>query len=95
MSWSSGRIIRRRRLGRWHAVRPARGRLRRPPVGVRLSGPDGPRIAARLQSVMAALATGRLRLRGQVVAPLEDAARVHRDLESGRLRAKVLLAVQS
>jgi NADPH:quinone reductase-like Zn-dependent oxidoreductase len=61
-------------------------------VGVRLSGPDGPRVAARLQAVMGLLAARSLLLRAQTIAPLADAARVHRRLEDGELRAKVLLA---
>jgi NADPH:quinone reductase-like Zn-dependent oxidoreductase len=63
--------------------------------GVRLSGPDGPQVAARLQAVMAALAAGQLVLRAQAVAPLADAAQVHRDLEDRRLRAKVLLSARA
>ena len=62
--------------------------------GVRLSGPDAPRITERLRIVMTALARGQLTLRSQAVAPLFDAAQVHRELESGRLRAKVLLSAQ-
>lgn len=62
--------------------------------GVRLSGPDGPRIAERLQAVMALLAAGQLMLRAQTVAPLATAARVHRELEDGGLRSKVLLSVR-
>jgi len=63
--------------------------------GVRLSGPDGPRITERLQQAMTALAAGRLTLRAQTVVPLADVAQAHRDLESGALRAKILLSVQS
>lgn len=63
--------------------------------GVRLSGPDGPRITQRLQSVMAVLAAGQLRLRGQTVVPLAGAAQVHRDLERGELRTKALLSAQA
>ncbi|MEZ0447217.1 quinone oxidoreductase family protein [Cellulomonas sp. ICMP 17802] len=62
-------------------------------AGVRLSGPDGPRVADRLATVMALLADGRLRLRARTTAPLAEAAAVHRDLESGAVRAKVLLVV--
>jgi len=62
---------------------------------VRLSGPDGPQIAGRLQAVMALLAAGQLTLRAQAVAPLADAAQVHRDLENGALRNKVLLSVRA
>ncbi|MCO5970103.1 NADP-dependent oxidoreductase [Actinoallomurus soli] len=62
---------------------------------VRLSGPDGPHITERLQAVMALLAAGRLTLRSQTVAPLVDAAQVHRDLESRTLRTKVLLSAQA
>jgi NADPH:quinone reductase-like Zn-dependent oxidoreductase len=61
--------------------------------GVRLSGPDAGRITARLQATMARLAAGQLTLRAHTVAPLAQAARVHGDLEAGRLRAKVLLSV--
>jgi NADPH:quinone reductase-like Zn-dependent oxidoreductase len=61
--------------------------------GVRLSGPDGPRAAARLQAVMASLADGQLILRSRTVVPLASAAQVHRDLENGELRTKVLLSV--
>jgi NADPH:quinone reductase-like Zn-dependent oxidoreductase len=61
--------------------------------GVRVSGPDGPRINGRLQQVMIALKAGQLTLRAQAVVPLADAAQVHRDLESGALRAKTLLSV--
>jgi NADPH:quinone reductase-like Zn-dependent oxidoreductase len=63
--------------------------------GVRLSGPDGPRITERLQTAMTALAAGQLLLRAQSVAPLAAAARVHRDLEDHQLRTKVLLSVQA
>ena len=63
--------------------------------GVRLSGPDGPRIAERLQAVMALLAAGQLTLRAQTVAPLADAAQVHRGLENGDLRTKVLLSART
>lgn len=63
--------------------------------GVRLSIPDGPRITTRLTAVMELLAQGRLHLRSQVVFPLADAAAVHRDLENGRLHAKVLLSPAS
>jgi len=62
--------------------------------GVRQSGPDGPRIAGRLQAVMAMLAAGHLILRSRTVVPLADAAQVHRGLENGELRTKVLLSVQ-
>jgi NADPH:quinone reductase-like Zn-dependent oxidoreductase len=61
--------------------------------GVRLSGPDGPRIAGRLQAVMALLAAGQLILRSQTVVPLADAAQAHRGLENGELRTKALLSV--
>jgi NADPH:quinone reductase-like Zn-dependent oxidoreductase len=61
--------------------------------GVRLSGPDGPHVAGRLQTVMDLLATGRLTLRSRTVVPLADAAGAHRALESHQLRAKVLLSV--
>lgn len=60
--------------------------------GVRLSGPDGLRIAQRLRAVMGLLAARELMLRSQAVAPLASAARVHRELEEGELRSKVLLA---
>jgi NADPH:quinone reductase-like Zn-dependent oxidoreductase len=63
--------------------------------GVRLSGPDGPRITERLQAVMALLAAGQLMLRAQTVAPLAAAARVHRELEDGGLRSKALLSVRA
>jgi NADPH:quinone reductase-like Zn-dependent oxidoreductase len=59
--------------------------------GVALSVPDEPRIAARLATVMDLMAAGHLQLRPQVVHPLADAAAVHRGLEAGELRAKVLL----
>ncbi|WP_460305562.1 NADP-dependent oxidoreductase [Actinocorallia aurea] len=62
--------------------------------GVRLSGPDGPRVNARLRVVMTALVAGGLTLRSRTVAPLADAARVHRELETGGLRTKVLLSTQ-
>jgi NADPH:quinone reductase-like Zn-dependent oxidoreductase len=62
---------------------------------VRLSGPDGPRIAERLQAVMTLLAAGQLTLRAQTVAPLADAAQVHRDLEAGEVRTKVLLSARA
>ena len=61
--------------------------------GVHLSVPDGPRVAARLATVMDLLASGGLQLRSRAVFPLEDAAAVHADLEAGRLRTKVLLAI--
>jgi NADPH:quinone reductase-like Zn-dependent oxidoreductase len=61
--------------------------------GVRLSGPDGPHVAGRLQTVMDLLAAGRLTLRSRTVIPLADAAGAHRALESHQLRAKVLLSV--
>ncbi|GAA4361903.1 NADP-dependent oxidoreductase [Actinomadura verrucosospora] len=61
---------------------------------VRLSGPDGPRITSRLEAVMELLAAGRLTLRSQSVAPLMDAAQVHRGMENGGLRTKVLLSTQ-
>jgi NADPH:quinone reductase-like Zn-dependent oxidoreductase len=60
--------------------------------GVRLSSPDGPRVADRLATVMALLAAGHLRLRPQAVYPLAEAAAVHRALEAGQLHTKVLLA---
>ena len=63
--------------------------------GVRLSGPDGPRITGRLQAVMALLAAGRLTLRAQTVAPLAAAAWIHRAVENGGLRTKVLLSTQA
>lgn len=63
--------------------------------GVRLSGPDGPRIAQRLRAVMGLLAARELMLRSQAVAPLASAARVHRELEEGELRSKVLLAARA
>jgi NADPH:quinone reductase-like Zn-dependent oxidoreductase len=61
--------------------------------GVRLSGPDEAEITGRLQDTMDRLAAGQLTLRSHTVAPLAEAAQVHRDLEAGRVRAKVLLAV--
>jgi NADPH:quinone reductase-like Zn-dependent oxidoreductase len=63
--------------------------------GVRLSGPDGPRITQRLRAVMTALAAGQLILRAQTVAPLAGAAQIHRDLERGGLRTKALLSTQA
>ena len=51
------------------AVGPGRAGLR-----LRLSGPDGPHVAQRLQAVMDLLAAGRLTLRAQTVIPLADAA---------------------
>ena len=44
---------------------------------------------------MALLAAGRLMLRSQAVAPLAGAAQVHRQLEEGGLRAKVLLSARA
>jgi NADPH:quinone reductase-like Zn-dependent oxidoreductase len=67
---------------------PAAGRF-----GVRLSGPDAARVTGRLQDTMGRLAAGQLTLREHTVVPLGEAAKVHRDLESGDLRAKVLLSV--
>jgi NADPH:quinone reductase-like Zn-dependent oxidoreductase len=61
--------------------------------GVRLSGPDDARVTERLQATMALLAAGRLVLRAYTEVPLAEAAQVHRDLESGGLRAKVLLSI--
>ena len=59
--------------------------------GVRLSEPDGARVADRLAAVMALLDEGRLQLRAHAVYPLAEVAAVHRGLESGELRTKVLL----
>jgi NADPH:quinone reductase-like Zn-dependent oxidoreductase len=67
---------------------PAAGRF-----GVRLSGPDAARVTGRLQDTMGRLAAGQLTLREHTVVPLAEAARAHRDLEGGGLRAKVLLSV--
>jgi NADPH:quinone reductase-like Zn-dependent oxidoreductase len=61
-------------------------------LGVRLSGPNMSRITARLEAVMDVLAGDGLRLRARSTVPLEDAAAVHRGLERGELRTKVLLA---
>lgn len=62
-------------------------------LGVRLSGPDPRGIPAALAQTMAALATGALTLRPRITVPLAQAADVHAQLEDGRLRSKVLLAV--
>ncbi|BEP15265.1 NADP-dependent oxidoreductase [Acidothermaceae bacterium B102] len=63
-------------------------------VGARLSGPDGPQIVSRLQTVMDLVAAGRVRLRSHTTLPLSDAAGAHRGLESRELRTKVVLATQ-
>ena len=60
-------------------------------LGVRLSGPDEAHITRRIESATRRLAEGRLQLRAQHVAPLAEAADIHQGLETGRIRAKVLL----
>jgi len=67
---------------------------RGPGLGVTLSNYDFGGIRSALDEVMTRLAAGRLTLRPQVVRPLADAAAVHAGLESGRLRAKVVLDVR-
>jgi NADPH:quinone reductase-like Zn-dependent oxidoreductase len=62
-------------------------------VGVRLSGPVPDRIRPELEAVMPMLASGALALRPRITAPLGDAAQVHRRLESGDIREKVVLTI--
>jgi NADPH:quinone reductase-like Zn-dependent oxidoreductase len=62
---------------------------RGPQIGVTLSGTVPGGIRSALDEAMAA----RLTLRPHIVRPLAEAAEVHAELESGTLRAKVLLAI--
>jgi NADPH:quinone reductase-like Zn-dependent oxidoreductase len=79
------------------AVRLAGG----PERVITLADPRGPRIGVALSdlvpdgvgSALTELMGSRLVLRPHTVRPLADAAAVHAELESGALRAKVLLAV--
>jgi NADPH:quinone reductase-like Zn-dependent oxidoreductase len=59
--------------------------------GVRLSAPTPQRAPKALDLAMGLLEAGQLRLKAQVTAPLAQAGEVHRQLESGELRAKVAL----
>jgi len=62
-------------------------------VGVQLSGPVPDRIRPELEAVMPMLASGALALRPRITAPLDDAAQIHRRLESGDIREKVVLTI--
>jgi hypothetical protein len=62
-------------------------------VGVRLSGPVPDRIRPELEAVMPMIASGALALRPRITAPLDDVAQIHRRLESGDIREKVVLTI--
>jgi NADPH:quinone reductase-like Zn-dependent oxidoreductase len=61
--------------------------------GVRLSAPTPTptRAPKALEIAMPLLESGGLRLKPQITAPLAQAAAMHRQLESGQLRSKVIL----
>jgi NADPH:quinone reductase-like Zn-dependent oxidoreductase len=58
---------------------------------VRLSAPTPERAPKALEIAMPLLESGGLRLKPQITAPLAQAAAMHRQLESGQLRSKVIL----
>jgi NADPH:quinone reductase-like Zn-dependent oxidoreductase len=59
--------------------------------GVRLSAPTAQRAPKALEIAMPLLESKVLRLKPHVTAPLAEAADVHRKLESGEIRSKVVL----
>ncbi|WP_433041076.1 NADP-dependent oxidoreductase [Dactylosporangium sp. CS-033363] len=59
--------------------------------GVRLSSPTPQRAPGALAEAMSLLAEGRLRMRERITMPLPEAAQAHRRLESGAVRARIVL----
>jgi NADPH:quinone reductase-like Zn-dependent oxidoreductase len=62
--------------------------------GVTLSQPTPDRAPGALDQTMALLAEGRLRLRAHRTMPMQQAAEAHRQLESGRVRERVILTLE-
>jgi NADPH:quinone reductase-like Zn-dependent oxidoreductase len=62
--------------------------------GVTLSQPTPDRAPGALDQTMALLAEGRLRLRAHRTMPMRQAAEAHRQLESGRVRERIILTLE-
>jgi NADPH:quinone reductase-like Zn-dependent oxidoreductase len=62
--------------------------------GVLLSAPDTDRAPGALDETIALLADGRLRLRAHKTMPIQQAAEAHRQLESGSVHQRIILAVE-
>jgi NADPH:quinone reductase-like Zn-dependent oxidoreductase len=62
--------------------------------GVTLSQPTPDRAPGALDQTMALLAEGRLRLRAHRTMPMQQAAEAHRQLESGRVRERIILTLE-
>jgi NADPH:quinone reductase-like Zn-dependent oxidoreductase len=61
--------------------------------GVTLSQPTNDRAPAALDDTMPLLADGRLRLRAHKTMPMQQAAEAHRQLESGSVHQRIILAL--
>lgn len=66
-----------------------------PEFGVVLSAPTADRAPGALDEGMAMLAEGRLRMKSRRTMPLQEAAEAHRLLESGGVRDRVILTLES
>jgi NADPH:quinone reductase-like Zn-dependent oxidoreductase len=62
--------------------------------GVTLSQPTSDRAPGALDDTMPLLADGRLRLRAHKTMPMQEAADAHRQLESGAVHQRIILAVE-
>jgi len=62
--------------------------------GVTLSQPTSDRAPSALDDTMPLLAAGRLRLRAHTTMPMQQAAYAHRQLESGNVHQRIILALE-
>jgi NADPH:quinone reductase-like Zn-dependent oxidoreductase len=62
--------------------------------GVTLSQPTSDRAPSALDDTMPLLAAGRLRLRAHTTMPMQQAADAHRQLESGNVHQRIILALE-
>ena len=65
-----------------------------PDFGVTLSQPTNDRAPGALDDTMPLLADGRLRLRAHKTMPMQQAADAHRQLESGNVHQRIILALE-
>ena len=65
-----------------------------PDFGITLSRPTNDRAPGALDDTMPLLADGRLRLRAHKTMPIQQAAEAHRQLESGNVHQRIILALE-
>ncbi|HXL15971.1 MAG TPA: zinc-binding dehydrogenase, partial [Streptosporangiaceae bacterium] len=65
-----------------------------PDFGITLSQPTNDRAPGALEDTMPLLADGRLRLRARKTMPMQQAADAHRQLESGNVHQRMILALE-